>query len=47
VSVGGGGVRAGVGGEVSKYKNTPIRSGEIFSEPRIFLYIFDIFIDCL
>jgi hypothetical protein len=35
------GIRAGVGGEVSKYKNTPIPSSaaveRFFSEPRIFL----------
>jgi hypothetical protein len=34
-------MRAGVGGEVSKYKNTPIPSSaaveRFFSEPRIFM----------
>ncbi len=39
VSVGGGGgMRAGVGGEVSKYKNTPVpfsaTEEKFFSEPR-------------
>ncbi len=36
----GGGMKAGVGGEVSKYKNTPVSSSAVverfFSEPRIF-----------